>query len=404
MTRTGRTGRIPVQVEPLDDERFTNIERRLVIGVSEMSAKPVRAWSRSLAFAGAAMAVVAAGVIGWKLRGSGPTAPVIEPEDQHVAIKTDTEHSTLALDDATIASDPATAFDVTRGHGRVLVLMTRGKLDLAVQHRAGRVFVIRAGDTEIEDVGTRFSVDYDGKDHVDVRVTEGEVKVTRHQQAVRVAAGNAWTTETGLIALAELERRSTPPIATTTTTTVATVEPSAELHDHHAVAPESPATPRKLATTTTSHATPASVPVEIQPHARPEPVDPYVDLRLAIRKVPLEFDPRIDGHADAGAEIGKLKKIAYSATLGRDASQALYQIAVLLHRPLGQDTEALHTLDWYFRRFKAGKEMHAALWLRVRILCTRAIDDECRKAAYSYQHEVETGAAADVAIRITNAQ
>jgi hypothetical protein len=33
-----------------------------------------------------------------------------------------------------------------------------------------------------------------------------------------------------------------------------------------------------------------------------------------------------------------------------------------------------------------------------------SIDDECRKAAYSYQLEVPVGPAAEIAIRITNAQ
>jgi hypothetical protein len=58
----------------------------------------------------------------------------------------------------------------------------------------------------------------------------------------------------------------------------------------------------------------------------------------------------------------------------------------------------------YRRRFAGGREMHAALWLLVRIHCGKAIDDECRKAAYTYQHEVTSGPATDVAIRITNAQ
>ena len=134
-------------------------------------------------------------------------------------------------------------------------------------------------------------------------------------------------------------------------------------------------------------------------------VDPYVELRTAIRKVPLEFAPNIDGHVDAANEIAKLKKVAYSsATLGPEASQAMYQIAVLLYRPLGQDAEALRTLDVYTRRFNGGKELHAALWLRVRIECSHAFDESCRRAAYSYQHEQTSGEASSVAIRITNAQ
>ena len=133
--------------------------------------------------------------------------------------------------------------------------------------------------------------------------------------------------------------------------------------------------------------------------------DPYVDLKLAIKQQRIEFDPNIDGLRDAGSEIARLKKVAYSpTTLGADASQALYRIAVLLHKPLKQNSEALRTLDVYRRRFAGGSEMHAAEWLRVRIACERAIDDECREAAYTYQHEVPVGSAADVAIRITNAQ
>jgi hypothetical protein len=134
------------------------------------------------------------------------------------------------------------------------------------------------------------------------------------------------------------------------------------------------------------------------------PADPFVDLRTAIRAVPIERAPAIDGHSDAANEIAKLKKLAYSTTVGPEASQALYQIAVLLYRPLGQDAEAMRTLDWYFRRFAGGKEMHAAMWLRVRIACDHTLDEGCRRAAYSYQHDVPAGVGSEVAVRITNAQ
>ena len=47
---------------------------------------------------------------------------------------------------------------------------------------------------------------------------------------------------------------------------------------------------------------------------------------------------------------------------------------------------------------------NAAMWLRVRIACDHSIDEACRRAAYSYQHDVPGGAASEVAVRITNAQ
>ncbi len=318
-----------------------------------------------------------------------------EPAPQDVSVATEAEHSTLTLDDATITSDPATAFEVARTSGRVVIDITHGRLDLAVQHRTNRVLVIRAGDTEIEDIGTHFSVAYDGTT-VDVRVSEGEVRVTHDHRDTRVAAGNAWTTSRGLVALDELEPTTKPTSSATTSTTVALVTPPA---------PSPPPAPVRVAAPIAIPRPAVIAPPQPVDRVAAAPADPYVELRTAIRVQPIEFDPKIDGKADAANEIAKLKLRAYSpTTVGDDASAALYRIAVLLHRPLGQDAAALGTLDLYRRRFTNGKERIAAMWLRVRVACGHTIDEECRSAAYSYQREVPTGDAADVAIRITNAQ
>jgi hypothetical protein len=399
------SGRIPV--EPLDEERLVNIERHVV---ANAKLGPAEARSnRGLMFAGAFAAAAAAALLGWKLR--GPAAPPAPEVAQHFAIATDTQRSTLALDDAgaAITSDPGTTFDVTRESGKVIVKMTKGKLDLAVEHREGRLLVVRAGDTDVEDVGTKFSVAWDGVGDVDVRVREGEVKVKHARQEMLVAKGQEWK-PSGVIALvdtpavvasagsaADSGPGSAAPIA------IATKEPPVVLHDRQAAVPppvhreqrvEEPAPPPVL-----------GEPIAPKTHATAAvPSDPYVDLKQAIKKQPLADDPRIDGQGDAAAEIARLKKIAYSPAGGREASAALYRIALLLHKPLHQDAEALRTLDMYRRRFERGTELGAALWLRVRITCGRAIDEECRQASYSYQHAVPNGELAEVAIRITNAQ
>ncbi|HET9988680.1 MAG TPA: FecR family protein [Kofleriaceae bacterium] len=381
--------RIPV--EQLDDERLTNIERRLVVGVSELSTQ--RASRRGLAaiwFRGAGvLAIAAAAMLGWKLHAVPASEPPAAPAPQHFAV---VDGSRISVAGATLAG--SASYDVTRDGQRVVIDMQRGKLELAVVHDPQRTLVIRAADTEIEDVGTKFRVDFDGANDVQVRVTEGEVKVTRHAQIVRVAAGNGWTTEHGLIALAELD-----PVV------VAFKDPTPPPAPVPGIAPV-PARPHTEGGARAPHHVAETVPAVPQ-HREPvvtAPADPYVELRTAIRSVPLERAPNIDGRTDAASEIAKLKKLAYSTTVGPEASQALYQIAVLLYRPLGQDAEAMHTLDWYFRRFAGGKEMHAAMWLRVRIACDHSIDEACRRAAYSYQHDVPSGAASDVAVRITNAQ
>ena len=378
--------RIPV--EQLDDERLTNIERRRVIGVSELATKPARRGLPSLWFRGAGVvAIAAAAVIGWKLH----TVPAAEPPPvaaaQHFAV---TDGSKISLDGATLGG--TASYDVTREPQRVVIEMQRGQLDLAVVHDPHRTLVIRAADTEIEDVGTRFRVDFDGASGVQVRVTEGEVKVTRHAQVVRVAAGNGWTTERGLLALTELD----PVVVASAAPLPAAVPmpvPVAPMRPHVPEVPVAHAQPRHVEATPVPHRETVAA-----------PADPFVDLRTAIRAIPLERAPNIDGRTDAATEIAKLKKLAYSTTVGPEASQALYQIAVLLYRPLGQDAEALRTLDWYFRRFAGGKEMHAAMWLRVRIACDHVLDEACRRAAYSYQHDIPSGPASEVAVRITNAQ
>lgn len=370
-----------IQVPPLDDERLTNIERRLVVGVSELAHQRAPVARRGLGFAAAGLvACAAAALIGWKLHAVPATEP---PAPEHFAV---VDGSKISVDGATLGG--TASYEVTRDPRRLVVDMKRGSLELAVVHDPQRTLVIRAADTEIEDVGTHFRVDFDGASAVQVRVTEGEVKVTRHAQVVRVAAGNGWTTDRGLLALAELDPvvavAEPAPVASTVAVEPAPAPaPIAKPAIHRA--------PRVLAAPTVP--TPIAV-----------PADPYVELRTAIRKVPLELAPAIDGRADAANEIAKLKKVAYSpTTLGSEASLALYQIAVLLYRPLGQDAEALRTLDMFQRRFHGGKELRAAMWLRVRIECGHTFDEACRRAAYSYQHDVTSGEATEVAIRITNA-
>ncbi len=371
-----------ITVEPLDEERVTNIERRIVIGTSERAPQPMS--YRGFAYAGGVLAMAAAALVGWKLHTAPPVQPTA-PVAQHFAVAS----SKISIDGATL--EGTASYEVTRLPERIDLQLQRGTLELAVVHDPHRALVIHAGDSEIEDIGTKFRVDFDGASAIAVRVTEGEVQVRRRAQITRVSAGNAWTSDRGLVALAVLDAPNV----------IAAIEPPGA----PAVRPH-PAMPRiDRHAPVSPGATAPALPARDATEAPRAAIDPYIELRTAIRSVPLEFAPSIDGHADAATEIAKLKKIAYSpTTLGPEASAATYQIAVLLYRPLGQETEALNTLEIYRRRFAGGKEMHAAQWLRVRIQCSHAVDEPCRRAAYSYQHEVASGLASDVAVRITNAQ
>jgi hypothetical protein len=391
-------GRIPV--EPLDDERMTNIERRIVAGAADAAARgEVRArWSPMLAVAVIAVAVMGAGAIGWKLHGER-AAPVVA-EAAPLEVHTDEQRSRLDIGDARIDSATATAFKVTRPDGGVLITMARGKVELEVGKRGDRpALVVRAGETDVVVVGTRFSVDYgDGTGEVDVRVTEGVVRVVHHQQETRVAAGEAWTAKRGLIALADAGGGAT--IAGAESRGSGNVEidmgqaPDV-LHERVAVVPNV----RVPGGSSSVRPKPAGNGQSVK-RSLDQPGDPYVDLKSAIRAQLVAPALVVDAENPATAvsayrEIAALKK-------GDEASHAFYSIAVVQHLKLGRDTDALTTLDAYMRRFAGGKEYAAALWLRVRISCLRGIDDRCRQAAYTYLRSATEGTpAAAIAERLT---
>ena len=404
MKLTGLKGRIAV--EPLDDERLTNIERRIVAGATDAVVTRRRAPRLGLAFGLGAAVVIAigAGFAGWQLRGDGSTGTTTTTTAVAAApmrVHTSGEQSVVDIGDARITVDPATDFTVTRPDGGVLVTMTRGKVELDVDKRAGRApLVVAAGDTRVIVVGTRFSVDYgDGTGEVDVRVTEGVVEVERLQQAVRVAAEQAWTTKRGVIALAALPAR--PTLA-------ATVDRDAEQIEIETAAPEvlDDRTARvpdaKIATTgvrRTAPPRPTRPDVIVRPRAPSQGAGTAaLDVRALVRKQ--DILPPLDLGVRPEEAIGKYRQIVVEKT-GDDASRAFYSIAAVQHLKLGRNGDALKTLDAYVRRFVGGKEYPAALWLRVRILCAQTIDDRCRQAAYTYLHQVPGTPAAKVAEALT---
>lgn len=445
-------GRIPV--EPLDEERLTNIERRVVAGAVDAANHhgtlrgtlgalhaPRRQVRRALAVA----ALAAAGLAGWALRTApGPGPEITEPAA--IQVHTDREGSRLAVGDASIKSEPGTVFAISRPEGGVLVTMTRGMVEIEVGKRGARSpLIVRAGDTDVVVVGTHFTVDYgDGSGEVDVRVREGTVRVVHRQHETRVAAGQAWRTGTGLVASTEateamqamqatqaMQDPARAHLASPTASGGPAASPGAtpgrEPLISRAPGPEvlrdrTPAAPEVLrereAVVPGAPETQPARPVRPRP-VRPARVDrlrspgtgpgarsgagstdPVLDLKAAVRVQPVE--PALDlGERDPARAIATYSSIAAHRS-GAEASRAFYSIAVVDHLALGRDSDALHWLDAYVRRFPGGKEYRAALWLRVRILCLARIDDRCRAAAHRYLREAPDGATGRVAERLTH--
>jgi len=450
------TGRIPV--EPLDEERLTRIERTIVAGAAEAAARPIRATrvSPALAFAAAAAVALGAGAVGWKLRGGGH-APELAAAP--VEVRTDGQGTSLDIGDARIQSDPATAFTLTRPAGGVLVAMTRGKVALDVAKRAGRpALVVKAGDTDVVVVGTRFSVDYgDGTGDVDVRVTEGVVRVVRHKQETRVAAGQAWTTRAGLVALVALADAG--PGARRAGAGAGAGQGGARGADGANGANGADgadgangANGAAIGDPTRSGAGGVEIDMSKTPAVLRERVSAVPDVRApqAGSGAPQVTRGPAGGNGAAGAggtgtdaagkprpggdgarelrgdlktmiraqpvlpaldvsEPDALKAMAeYRAIMTREKgpreAHAFYSMAVLQALKLGRTGDALTTLAAFKRRAATSEYYLPALWLDLRIKCLRGLDDTCRQAAEVYARHAPESAALHVAEKITLAK
>ncbi|MBA3392586.1 MAG: FecR domain-containing protein [Deltaproteobacteria bacterium] len=436
MNFDGLKGRIPV--EPLDDERLTNIERRIVSGADATVARPLRTPRFGLAtgMAFAAVVAVGAGFAGWQLRGARPAAPVVAELPVHV--RTDTQRSSLDIGDAVLTTDAATELTITRPNGGVLVTMKRGKVELEVGKRGDRApLVVAAGDTQVIVVGTRFSVDYgDGTGVAEVRVTEGVVRVERHQQDVRVTAGQAWTAKRGVIALAQLPEVRRPGGGTIVASADAARptgtpgEPGATiddpetgssaieieietgeapdiLRDRIAVVPDARVRTGPTATPTTgsggTRPTTTDGPAIVRPSGSTTGNTgtsgaPRGKLPTLIKNhgVVAALDVGVDDkHLMARYQVLVRER-------GDQEAHAFYSMAFTQHFKLGRNGDALSTLDAYLRRFPKSEYHDAALWLRVRVQCLAfGIDDKCRFAAAEYLRRAPDGRARAIAELIT---
>ena len=203
--------------------------------------------------------------------------------------------------------------------------------------------------------------------------------VTRSQPEVRVAIGQAWTTTRGQIAIADLPSAE---VAATGSVDVAPID----LVDRHAIeiAPETA--------------------TQVGSAGSTRPPGKKVVVKEDARKALLTagIQPAYDiGIADPKAAIQKHLEVVAN-TRNEEASRAQYSIAVLQKLALKDNAAALKTLDRYFDRFahKNKSEHGDALWLRVRILCEKTFDDDCRRAARMYAAEAPSTFKSGIAEKI----
>ena len=376
-------GKVPV--EPLDDERLVHLERRIVAN-AQVAQQP-RGFSLALrqlaplAISAAAIAVAIA--VGWMLRGvpqlgGAPNVAVAPSGESPVRVHA----GALDIGDAEIASSVDTDYAVTRPDGGVLVALGRGEVDLHVGKRGNRPpLIVRAGDTDVVVVGTRFSVAWDGSGPVEVRVTEGVVRCVRGGTEARVAAGEAWRSDAGVVAMATAPATgggaASPPSPSQSPSIEIDGDGSDALRGHGAAVPD--ARTRVDGSSTASAGTAAHRPVGSDGGK-----DPQHDLKTEIRNVALMPAVEVPGKADAAALDAY--RDTWSSKFDDGAEHALYSAALVSSLRLGRDDDARTLLDLYVRRFATKRDdvTAAAFWLRVRILCLHAVDDRCRAAAAAY--------------------
>jgi transmembrane sensor len=143
--------------------------RDLAPGMPANDDEPVGSWGR-WRFAGMAAAIaLVVGMGTLTLRDNTPSQIV-------VATQRGTSQTIKLADASTVTMDSNTAISYTKDNERAITL-ANGSAHFAVRHDATKPFAIAAGDYQIRDLGTEFTVSRT-KDHLSISVSSGLVDVS----------------------------------------------------------------------------------------------------------------------------------------------------------------------------------------------------------------------------------
>lgn len=103
--------------------------------------------------------------------------------------------SAVSFGDAHVTLDTNTAMEMEHEGDKPVALLEQGAAWFAVAPRGDRpAFEVRAGDTIVRVVGTRFRVARDGE-HAEVTVDHGTVEVRFRGRALRLSDGQSWSSD-----------------------------------------------------------------------------------------------------------------------------------------------------------------------------------------------------------------
>jgi hypothetical protein len=186
---------LPVQVEPLSQQRWAKVERGLFARL-ESSAQLESALlspagraspRRRLAWAVAATVVLSISLaIGWPRNEASSEALTSR-------ITTGRDSSHLALAGLTLDIDPESSVVVgDSSKAGMLIVVDRGSIICEVAPRSAQApLIVQAGAAQVRVVGTRFKVQREGN-AARVSVEHGVVEVAMDGHTTRVSAGQVW--------------------------------------------------------------------------------------------------------------------------------------------------------------------------------------------------------------------
>ncbi|MBA3456560.1 MAG: FecR domain-containing protein [Deltaproteobacteria bacterium] len=351
----------PPPVEPMSDVAWARVERGLWSRVESGATDVLPAASAGrwlwIALPALSIAAVVALLLATGVLGSRGDLPVVSASEtmEPSRVVASAAPSTVSFGDAHIDLAAQSAIVMSREGGSPSVLLERGVATFAVAPRVDRPpFVVRAGDTVVRVVGTRFTVSR-SNEQITVAVDQGLVDVQFRGATQRVGAGHTWSSEApDKVAL------HTPLPVTNLSGAPDSTTPDSITPDTRTTTPDTrTTTPDKRTTTpaitTTSPAT-ATTSTDIRSGVRAPSTPKEADRAMFDRLTALE---RRDSKA---ALTGYLE-------LSRGNSQwsevALYA-AGRLATDLG-DRRAATFLDIYLRRFPNGANADDARNLLARL-------------------------------------
>jgi ferric-dicitrate binding protein FerR (iron transport regulator) len=335
---------------PAGDARRDQIERRVFERVDAIRCAersdflvPMRERPRWVPWLAGACAAAAAAVVLVLVIGRDAARPSPTPIAERTRVVTPAGGtSRFVTGDAVIDAGSDTSVEVVPGAGGAITLeLARGSVDCDVTPRAGRpAFVVVAGDTRVEVVGTRFTVARTPAVRVDV--TRGKVRVVTPTETRVVIAGESWS-------------------ATTVTAVVPDIAP-------RPVPPDEPAEPDEI---------------ELEPEdaraTKPSTRQSYEAAKRLVR-------------SDRRAAKTALRNVA--AGRGKYAGLALFDL-ITLEQDSGNTDQALRAADEYVRRFPSARTVDDAMYLRVEILREANRLPEARVAATAYLKRFPNGVYAE---------